>query len=405
MRSKFSKFQRRLERNRQQQIKRFRRLRAHPVMIPIATVLILLVVCGISWRVFGQDDTPPVNAFIVVISHDGAQQTVPSREPTVGALLKKLHLTLNTGDVVEPSPDTPINQDDFRINIYRAVPVEIVDGTKHTFTFSAATTPRSIAQQAGVNVHADDELATNPVQNFVADHAIGEQVVIKRSIPITLNLYGTKIPTRTNAQTVAELLKEKQITLAAGETVVPAKPTLLSAGSKVFILRKGTKLVTKQVAIAMPVETIQDASLTIGTSAVRQRGSAGEKAITYEIDKDGHRTPIQTVVIRQPVTQIEVRGVNLGGIRDDMRLAGISPGDYSYVDYVFTHESHWNPAAVNGIGCAGLGQACPGSKLAAACPDWQSDPVCQIKFFTGYADGRYGGWAGAYSHKASYGWW
>jgi hypothetical protein len=83
-----------------------------------------------------------------------------------------------------------------------------------------------------------------------------------------------------------------------------------------------------------------------------------------------------------------------------MAAAGISPDDYAYVDYVFSRESHWNAAAMNAGGCGGLGQACPAGKLAAVCPGWQSDPVCQTRFFTGYAVGRYGSWAGALQRLA-----
>ena len=48
---------------------------------------------------------------IVIISHDKTQQIVPSKEATVGDLLKKLNLKLNEGDVVEPAStgrDAPI---------------------------------------------------------------------------------------------------------------------------------------------------------------------------------------------------------------------------------------------------------------------------------------------------------
>jgi len=41
---------------------------------------------------------------------------------------------------VELSGTPSINQEDFRINIYRAVPVEVVDNGHRTFAFSAATT-------------------------------------------------------------------------------------------------------------------------------------------------------------------------------------------------------------------------------------------------------------------------
>ena len=49
-----------------------------------------------------------------------------------------------------------IDQDQFRINVYRAVPVQIVDGGTQNFAFSAAKTPRAIAQQAGASCIPED---------------------------------------------------------------------------------------------------------------------------------------------------------------------------------------------------------------------------------------------------------
>jgi hypothetical protein len=68
--------------------------------------------------------------------------------------------------------NTPINQDQFRINIYRAKPVQIVDGDTKISTFSSGTTPRAIAEQVGQNVYPEDKIVTEPVQDFVKSGAI-----------------------------------------------------------------------------------------------------------------------------------------------------------------------------------------------------------------------------------------
>lgn len=81
------------------------------------------------------------------------------------------------------------------------------------------------------------------------------------------------------------------------------------------------------------------------------------------------------------------------------------PGDNEAMNYIFMHESTNNPAARNAGGCLGLGQACPGSKLIAACPNYANDVPCQIAFFTAYANARYGGWGGAYTFWVNNHWW
>lgn len=71
--------------------------------------------------------------------------------------------------------------------------------------------------------------------------------------------------------------------------------------------------------------------------------------------------------------------------------------------FIYMRESGNNPAARNAGGCLGLGQACPGSKLLAVCPDL--DYACEDAFFTAYANNRYGGWGGAYEFWNTHGWW
>lgn len=69
--------------------------------------------------------------------------------------------------------------------------------------------------------------------------------------------------------------------------------------------------------------------------------------------------------------------------------------------FIYQHESGNNPAAVNSIGCRGLGQACPGSKL----PCSSSDYACQDAWFTNYAMTRYGSWENAYKFWVAHKWW
>jgi uncharacterized protein YabE (DUF348 family) len=313
MRKKLKKLQIKFDRYRRvrfpSRVRKFKLMSRHPFAVPFITIGSLMVMTAFGFFVFKWSSTPSSNVYVVIISRDHTEQTVPSREPTVGALLDKLHITLNQGDVVEPSRAAHINQDKFRINIYRAVPVEIVDGAQKTFTFSAATTPRAIAKQVGVSVYPEDELTTSPTNNFISQRSIGETVNIKRSQPISLIIYGTPTVTRTHSDTVGAMLKEKHIVLRNGDTVQPVANTPISPNQQIFILHQGTKIVTATQSIPVPVQTIDDPSLSSGTSAIRQQGSPGVLLITYQVDeKTGAQTPLQSVQLQPPVTQIVARG-------------------------------------------------------------------------------------------------
>jgi uncharacterized protein YabE (DUF348 family) len=383
---------------------KLKRKSRHPFAVPIITVVLLAILSGVGLLLAHQTHSlpPPHDAKIVIISHDHQQQIVPSKEATVGSLLKKLHLTLGRGDVVEPAMNAPIDQDQFRINVYRALPVQINDGDHRAFALSAAKTPRSIAQQSGAALFPEDIVNTEPVNDFLQTGALGEHVVIDRALPVQVDLYGTPVTLRTHAKTVGELVKEKQIKLTKTDQVVPAANTPLTPAQKVSFIRTGTKTETVTENIPTPVQTINDPGLAYGTSAVRQQGSPGQQTVTYQIaitnNVETGRTIIQKVVTKAPVTQVTVMGTSLSGIKGDMALAGIAPGDYNYADYIISHESGWRPNAGSAGGPYGLCQAYPGSKMASAGSDWQTNPVTQLRWCAGYAHSRYGSWGAAYNH-------
>jgi uncharacterized protein YabE (DUF348 family) len=400
-RLRFRRFRRR---NLPQNADELKTMSRHPHAVPIITFAVLIfLTAGIYFAVRQTHHIKPhQKGFVVIVSHDHQKQVVPSHQQTVGTLLKKLNIRLGEGDVVEPAANTVIQQDDFRVNVYRAVPVQVVDGSKKTFTFSAGTTPRAIAQQTGQILYAEDWVNTVPAQNFVQTGAIGEQVVIDPATPVNADLYGAPVVLRTHAKTVGDMMKEKHITLTKEDHVSVPKSTPITPGLKVAFLRTGIKTQTVKEAIATPVQTVNDNSLAYGTKAVRQQGSPGEQVVTYKITLHNNvetgRAIIQKVVTKKPVTQIVAVGTNLSGIKGDMALAGIGPGDYKYADYIISHESGWRPNAGSISGPYGLCQSYPGSKMASAGSDWATNPVTQLKWCNGYAQSRYGSWGAAYNH-------
>lgn len=112
--------------------------------------------------------------------------------------------------------------------------------------------------------------------------------------------------------------------------------------------------------------------------------------------------PKPKVVERPPETVVKPSGTK----QEWMAQAGIPSSDWPAVDFIIHKESTWRPTATNNIGCVGLGQSCPGgSGLVAECPNWQSDPVCQLRHFSKYAKQRYGGWWSAHAAWTQQNWW
>lgn len=393
-----------------------RRLGAHPAGLPVALFVLLVAVSGAIFVFASQRgvvaDFVARDHVIAIVSYDGKRRTIPTSAKTVSDLLQMLDVRLGHGDRVEPALDTPVAQDNILVNVYRSVPVAIHDGGNTTLTHSAGATPRSIVAQAGMPLYGEDHVSAIPTENFVLQHSLGHQVVIDRATPLNFALYGNLLTVHTQATTVGELLREKNVKLSKDDSVKPALDAPLVPNMQVAVVRNGVQVITVTEDVPAPVQNVIDMSLSFGSQAVRQEGSPGKTVKTYQVNiqngEEVSRTLLQSVTTVQPVTRIVAKGntVNIPADKQSvMAAAGISPSDYAYVDYVFSRESHWNAAAVNAGGCSGLGQACPGSKLASACPNWQTDAVCQTKFFTGYAVGRYGSWQGAYNAWVNKHWW
>jgi uncharacterized protein YabE (DUF348 family) len=390
------------------------RVRKHPLGLPLVLFMVLALLSAASFLYANRRGVVAEyvarDTFIAIVSHDGERTTVPTDAKTVGELLQSLHIDIMAGDRVEPAADDPITQDNFLINIYRAVPVAVTDGAVLHFARTAAATPRAMAQSAGVTLYGEDAVTVGPPESFVRERVVGQRVVVDRALPVELTLYGQPMALRTRADTVGDLLREKKVTLRPDDTVKPAITTPLSADMQVAVVRNGLQVITVTEDVPPPVRTIIDPSLSFGSQAVRQEGSPGKRTQTYEINvqkgEEVSRRLVQSIVTVQPVERLVAKGntVNIPGDKQSvMAAAGVNPADYAYVDYIFSRESRWNTAAASPNGYYGLGQTNLG-KLSAACPNWQTDAVCQTRLFAGYA-GRYGGWEGAYNFWLSHHWW
>ena len=87
-----------------------------------------------------------------------------------------------------------------------------------------------------------------------------------------------------------------------------------------------------------------------------------------------------------------------------MASFGFSPTTYfgCLLD-LWNHESGWVYDAENASGAYGIPQALPGSKMASAGPDWQTNPATQIKWGLGYIKQLYGNPCGAWSFEEANG--
>jgi len=84
---------------------------------------------------------------------------------------------------------------------------------------------------------------------------------------------------------------------------------------------------------------------------------------------------------------------------------GWGSDQFSCLEKLWNRESSWNYQAYNsGSGATGIPQSLPGSKMASAGGDWQTNAATQIRWGLGYIAGSYGTPCAAWGHSNATGW-
>lgn len=386
-------------------------------MWALGVSLLLLLAIGSVSRAVADDGTANNTQRMVTIYDRGVEQTIITRASTVREALAQAQVKVDSVDMVEPRLDAELVAEQYNINVYRARPVVVEDGQARIRTVTAAQSPAKIARSADITLYPEDETEIRRVDDVVAEGGAGLKLTIDRATPFTFVLYGKRLDmTRTQAETVAGMLKEKSVELGPNDGISTALDTGIVAGMTVEVWRNGVQTVTQEEPIAMPVEVVKDHDRSRGYREVRTPGKPGKKQVTYEINmqngREVSRRVIQAVTTLEPVKQVEVvgakgcandAGANRALGRRLMLEYGFAEEQWQYLDKLWTHESGWIECKANyaGSGAYGIPQALPGSKMG---PGWQEDPEVQIRWGLGYIKGRYGNPQGAYNHWRAKNW-
>ena len=271
-------------------------------------IIFLVSVVGLASSVRAQAD----DGRLIAVYDRGTTQIFLSKDKTIGEALKAANIELDARDTVEPSIDQELVTSDYWVNIYRARPVVVVDGAVRAKVVSPYQTAQQIAKDVGITVFDEDIATLEPLTDLIGDGA-GLQLTIVRATPIILDLYGKKTEIRTQAKTVGDMLKEKNITLGSSGRVSLPEGTSISQGMELRVWREGKQTVVTDQAIATTNRIVYDADRPLGYRAVQTKGTPGIRSVTYQLEiLDGaevSRVEIASIITRNPTEQIEVTGI------------------------------------------------------------------------------------------------
>jgi hypothetical protein len=128
--------------------------------------------------------------------------------------------------------------------------------------------------------------------------------------------------------------------------------------------------------------------------------SGGDSSTITRDAMSAHSAPRPATAVAGVPSPGSAEAIALGILTSE----GMGNDQYSCLVSLWNRESHWRVDAENPDGAYGIPQALPGSKMASAGPDWQTNATTQILWGLGYIKARYGTPCGAWAHSQATGW-
>lgn len=347
----------------------------------------------------------------VTLEVDGTTSEVTAFGRTVADVLDATGVTVGEHDTVVPALDA---QASGRISVQHARAVEVeVDGATRT-VWTTATTVGGVVDQLGLR---------DSRSSVSRSASLGRDVLRLSTVKdVHVDVDGSALDISTSGVTVREALADAGVVLGDHDRVSVPLDAAAVDGLVVMVTRVQTVIGSEQTTT--PFETVRqdDSSLMKGKEVVASKGRDGQQVVTYEAYlADGQeigRTVLTSSVLVAATPQVvrvgtqelpAVAAVEPGTAREiglQMVLArGWDQQQFACLDSLWTRESNWRSNAANtSTGAYGIPQALPGSKMASAGADWQTNAATQITWGLGYIAGRYGTPCDAWASFQSKGW-
>jgi len=372
----------------------------------------------------------------VTIRVDGEDRTIHTVARTVSGALDDADIDVDHHDVVAPAVDTAIKDGSVIVVRQGRLLNLVVDGKSVDIWVTATTVEQALAQ---LGYDSGSYSSVSRSKRLPLDPTAIE---LRTPKSVTVVADGVATPITTTGIYASDAVTAAGVTFSAADLWSVPASTPLAAGMTITLQRVTYADVTEAAEIAFDTRQTEDDTLTSGRTVIDTRGANGEKSVVYRITYvDGVETSralLSEGVLTAPVTQEQRIGTkpattaapttstgstgstpsasapaaatpdpgSAQAIAYDMVMArGWGEGEFNCLVSLWNKESGWRVNAANSSsGAYGIPQALPGSKMASAGSDWQTNPATQITWGLGYIEGRYGTPCGAWSHSQSVGW-
>jgi uncharacterized protein YabE (DUF348 family) len=349
----------------------------------------------------------------VTILVDGVPSQVEVVYGSVAEVLAGQGISLEPRDTVSPGLDEIVG-DNTQIEVHRARQVTLsIDGRSGVYW----TTATSVAEVvADLGLKDLDVATTHDLETTIGRDGILLGIDSAKDVVIVADGQTTELHA---AGRVADALAAAGVSFD-DDDILSYEPTQwLVNGLEIVRVRVDTEVVTRDVEIPYERQTRDNPDVYVGTNTVVTPGVPGVKSETVKLRyHDGvlaEETVLASVVGREPiaeVTEVGTKPMPVVVTGDAQAIAyrllqerGWGDDEFTCLQNLWQRESGWRYNATNPYsGAYGIPQALPGSKMASAGDDWQTNPETQIIWGLGYIAGRYSTPCGAWGFFQSNNW-
>jgi uncharacterized protein YabE (DUF348 family) len=205
----------------------------------------------------------------------------------------------------------PDGQQSMAIPLQRPVRLTIHEGAFSSEMYSTRPTVGAALMALGAGFSAHDRITPSPETAL----SNGLHVYVERATPVRLTVGGAAaVDVYTHASTVADLLAERGVKLAARDSVEPAAATRLSDGMTVAVTVVGERIETEEWALPYQTFYRDDPDLLAGEYLEWQAGANGyvhrEYSVVYENGVEISRSLVSAVTV-PPTHQVIAQGTGV----------------------------------------------------------------------------------------------
>ncbi|RSK29201.1 DUF348 domain-containing protein [Bacillus sp. HMF5848] len=279
----------------------------------------------------------------VTLDLDGKQETIRTHASTIADILAIYDIQVRDEDYLSHALNTEINGD-LSFQWKASVPVTLaLDGETRSI-WTAADTVESMLQAEKIAIKDHDEVIPPLLTKIEKDMTIS----VKAAFEVTLqdgldeekHVWSTSI-------TVADFLKQQEITLQEYDRVEPALDELVTKDATVQIVRveKVTDVVEEPVDYA--VVTKKDSSLDKGKERVLEQGTKGIVAKYYEVFLENGQEVSRELIKTEEIQKSKDRVVAVG----TKVLQPVSRGSSEVVEEFYVTATAYTAYCT---GCSGI---------------------------------------------------